>query len=52
MIDHNRDSHGEKTECKRKGVRGKTRKRLEIQRLTSKGLIGEKKIPSWWPSNY
>jgi hypothetical protein len=49
MIDHSRDSHGEKTECKRKGVRGKTRRRLEIQRLASKGVIGEKKTPSWFP---
>ena len=48
MRDHNRDPHGFKTECKRNGVRGKTRKRLEIQRLASKGVIGEPKLPPWW----
>ena len=49
MLDHNRDPHGEKTECKRKGVRGKTRKRLELQRIASKGVIEGKPLPPWWP---
>jgi len=47
MIDHTRDPHGCKTECKRKGVRGKTRKRLEIQRLASKSKT-KPSVPPWW----
>lgn len=48
MLDHSRDSHGEKTECRRKGVRGKTRRRLEIKRLADKFNKPKSPLPPWW----
>lgn len=48
MLDHSRDSHGEKTGCKRKGVRGKTRRRLEVQRLAAKFDKPKSSLPPWW----